>query len=784
MHNANDRVNKAVAVGRDGAEPKSTEEAQPAERAHFHAVFQAAADGIVITDERECFVEANPAACAMFGVERGDLLGRDLYNVSPPELHTYIGGLSERFLEEGFQSGELDLQRPDGSRLPVEFRRTANFLPGRHLSVMRDISERRRSEEALLRSQRLFAESQRLARIGSWEWEVGGDEVEGSDEFYRLYGVDRGKLTFEGMIGLVHADDREGTRKTIEAALDRREPYQLEARIVRPDGEVRVVLEHGEVILGDDGEPALVRGTAQDITERWGAEQARRQSAERYRQIVETTTEGVWMIDEHNVTTFVNGRMADMLGHERDGMVGQSLFEPMDEPRRREALDHIARRRRGIAEKREFTFVREDATQLQALLSTNPLFDDEGHYKGSLAMVSDMTERVRADKDRTRLEAQLDEVQRLETVGQLAGGIAHDFNNLLAVISSYAEFVDAALPANSEVRDDLSEIRRAAERAASLTRQLLVFSRRDAVTPVTVSLNTVATEMDKLLQRTLDEDIELRLDLAPDLWPVKADVSQIEQVLVNLAVNARDAMPGGGRLTIQTLNIDLDESYVEAHVGTTTGRHVRLSVTDTGTGMPSGVAERAFEPFFTTKSKDKGTGLGLATTYGIVKQSAGHIQIYSEVGHGTSIKVLLPACADELPQVDAQEAPSRPQTAGETVLVVEDEPAVRALTCRILSERGYRVVGAEDPMKALELCRDSATPIDLLLTDVVMPHLLGPQLAEEVTRLRPAVRVLYMSGYTDRSEGLNGEIVDKPFSAKALLDKVRDVLDSDAIHSR
>ena len=379
---------------------------------------------------------------------------------------------------------------------------------------------------------------------------------------------------------------------------------------------------------------------------------------------------------------------------------------------------------------------------------------------------------------------QLRQSQKLEGIGQLAGGIAHDFNNLLTAINGYSSLALQRIEGNPSVRTYLEEIKKAGDRAANLTRQLLAFGRKQILQPLPLSLNDIVTDMSKMLRRLIGEDIQLSAKLATDLKRVKADPGQIEQVLVNLIVNARDAMPQGGKLTIETANAELDREYASTHVGVLAGAYVVLAVSDTGTGMDEQVRKQIFEPFFTTKEKGKGTGLGLSTVYGIVKQSGGNIWVYSEPNHGTTFKVYLPALAStpKSSEVKVVEAPMPRGT--ETVLLVEDEEVVRGLARQILEDAGYRVLVAQQGEEAIRLCIEDAKEIHLLLTDVVMPGAGGKEVADRLGSLRPGIKVLFMSGYTDEAivhHGVldsNVKFIQKPFSPAALARKVREVLDS------
>jgi nitrogen-specific signal transduction histidine kinase/CheY-like chemotaxis protein len=399
--------------------------------------------------------------------------------------------------------------------------------------------------------------------------------------------------------------------------------------------------------------------------------------------------------------------------------------------------------------------------------------------------------------DRERLEVQLHQSQRLESLGQLAGGVAHDFNNLLAVILNYtafvAEHVAEAADAGGDPRwiavgRDIDQILRAGHRAGELTHQLLAFGRREVVRPQVLDLNAVIGQVQNLLQRSLGEHIQLHTQLAGDLWPVLADPGQLEQVLVNLAVNARDAMPDGGTLSIETANRTLDHHAVDTRPSLYPGRHVQLTVADTGAGIPPEIAERVFEPFFTTKPKGQGTGLGLATVYGIIHQADGHAAISSAPGAGTTFTALLPA-TDQVPAPVVEHAAAPQLThGGETILVVEDEDALREVTRRILTRNGYRVLTAASGPAALKTAEHADCETDLLLTDVIMPHMLGKELATKIREVYPAIRVLYMSGYAQPVLASQGtldpgvSLVEKPFSESDLLQKIRDVLDGPPPH--
>jgi nitrogen-specific signal transduction histidine kinase/CheY-like chemotaxis protein len=386
--------------------------------------------------------------------------------------------------------------------------------------------------------------------------------------------------------------------------------------------------------------------------------------------------------------------------------------------------------------------------------------------------------------ERKRLEEQLLQSQKMEAVGQLAGGVAHDFNNILTAIVGYTDLLAAELGSNVRQLEDLEEIRKAARRAAALTRQLLAFSRKQVLEPRIIDVNGVVLNLDKMLRSLISENIELKTDLADNLAAARADPNQIEQVIMNLAINARDAMPDGGTVTIETDNVTLDDAYAAQHVSVIPGEYVMLAVSDTGCGMDEKTQSRIFEPFFTTKPPGRGTGLGLSTVYGIVKQTGGNIWLYSEPGKGTTFKIYLPAIA-ALPEDIGKAAPAEAvRRGGGTVLVVEDDEQVRRLTHRALASQGYTVLEADRGTTALDIARRHKGHIDLLLTDVIMPDTNGRKLAETIRAARPGLRVLYMSGYPDGAIASHGMLepgvayLAKPFTTDAVTRRVREVLEA------
>jgi PAS domain S-box-containing protein len=515
-------------------------------------------------------------------------------------------------------------------------------------------------------------------------------------------------------------------------------------------------------------------------------------SGSTFEQLLEAVPDAIVGVDDKGRIVLVNSQTEALFGYRRDALLGQAVEVLVPERFRGDHPDHRKDyfeepRTRPMGVGSELYALRKDGTEFLAEISLSSI-ETEG---GALAMaaVRDVSDRAESGRERA-LQEQLDQARRLESVGQLAGGIAHDFNNILGVIMNYAEFVADELPEGSQASQDVEEIRRAAERAAALTRQLLIFSRREVVKPELLYLRDVIAELENLLRRALGERVELVTRFGEDRCAFEADPGQIEQVLVNLAVNARDAMPDGGRLVIEVDKAMLDDEYTELHPDAEPGTYVRLKVSDTGSGMDKETAQRAFEPFFTTKGKGEGTGLGLATVYGIVTGAGGRIDIYSEVGMGTTIKIHFPA-SSAAPSESRARSRSRPLGRGEVILVVEDEPDVRRMAERILTKGGYSVIGASGGEEAVEICQRADEPIHLLLTDVIMPGMLGTEVVERVNEIRPELGVVFMSGYSHEvlapgalaAQGANA-FIEKPFNAVELLQTVHDLLDVGAAGSK
>ena len=494
---------------------------------------------------------------------------------------------------------------------------------------------------------------------------------------------------------------------------------------------------------------------------------------------VDRAKDAIFWIRADGTITYVNEAACRSLGYTKDELLAKAVFdiapglsregwaEQWDESRRRESITLQTTHR--AKDGREFP--------VEVAVDFMSFAGEEYHF----SCARDLTERRRAEEQKAQLEAQLLQAQKMESIGRLAGGVAHDFNNMLGVILGYAALIRSRLPAEDPLAADVTDIERAAIHARDVTRQLLAFSRKQIIVPKPVNLNQLVAETQKTLSRLIGEDIELRFQPGPDLWQVKVDASQVDQILMNLAVNARDAMPDGGRLMIETANVQLDEAYCRQHVGSRPGAYVLLAVSDNGVGMDRETLAHAFEPFFTTKEFGKGTGLGLATVYGVVAQNDGFLSAYSEPGQGTTLKIYLPRLLGGA--AGAGKAEETPVVlGGGSVLVVEDEVMVRRMTTAMLDALGFTVLAAGTWREAEALCTRNDTPIDLLLTDVVMPGLSGKELRDRIRRIRPRIKVLFMSGYTTNvivhhgvlEEGVH--FIHKPFGMNDLARAVRDAM--------
>jgi two-component system cell cycle sensor histidine kinase/response regulator CckA len=571
----------------------------------------------------------------------------------------------------------------------------------------------------------------------------------------------------------IHPEDRARVLGFCRDASERRLEYDLEYRMIAADG--RSVWLHDVVaVIHNVSGSNQHRGFLIDMTDHRHAQEELRRREKQYRNLVETSNDLIWAVDAEGRWTFINrGAAQRIYGYEPEEMIGRPFTDFMTEEQARNDLEEFARVKRGQpCFQYETEHYRKDGQPIYLSFNAIALRDEKGNVAGTTGTACDIT-------DRKRLEERMRQAQKMEAVGRLAGGVAHDFNNLLTAITGYTELLLRGLRPTDPLYRDAAAVKKAADQATALTHQLLAFGRKQVLAPKVLDLNTSVAAMSEVLLRLIGAHIELLTDLAPDLGLVRADPGQLQQVLLNLAVNARDAMPHGGRLTLSTANVALPAGGRGATEEPAPGPYVRLTVSDTGVGMSDEVRACLFEPFFTTKELGKGTGLGLSTVYGIVKQSGGHVEVVSAPGQGTTFHVYLPRVADAVALPEKAVLPPRPMGSRETVLLAEDEPLLRALFASILRHQGYAVREAANGVEALELCAGRGEKIDLLVTDIVMPQMNGWHLAERLLAEQPGMKVLFISGHTENhgAQAAARAFLQKPFDADTLARKVREVLD-------
>jgi PAS domain S-box-containing protein len=735
--------------------------------------------------ETRAFLEVNDAAVAHYGYSREEFLQMTVEDIRPPEdVPGLLSTLSNA--ECGYTSSESTRHRKkDGTVIYVDTAVYRFMQYGKLVSLVlaTDITERRRAEESVRRSEaelrsfvenspfgifRSSIEEDRFLAVNSALVKMLGYASEEELLSSRLTTNIIDPWEREAILGLLLRDGGDGSLSGIDS------------RYRRKDGTIGTARFCGRVQESPAG-GFVFEGIAEDVTERKQAEHALRDSEERFRRAVEGAPTGMYIQTEGILRYFNPAALAIFGAESASQIVGRGFLEVIH-PDTRPAV--IERARRVLEEKEAAPFLEErllrlDGTVFDGEVTAVP-FVFEGR-DGALVFVRDITRRKREEEKRRVLEQQLRQAQKMEAVGRLAGGVAHDFNNLLMVIQGYTEMLQDSLPVHDRLRKNTEQVLKAAHRAASLTGQMLAFSRKQITSPVALDLNAMIDETAKMLKRLIGEDIEFQVDSAESLWTISADPDQIGQVLMNLCVNSRDAMPLGGMLTIATENVTVKGGSIGRPQYVAPGDYVKLSVTDTGAGISKEQQEQIFEPFFTTKEVGKGTGLGLAMVYGIVKQNGGYVWVESEPGQGASFTIYLPRVKGVIAFDTSAKADALPRGT-ETLLVAEDEEAVREAMCGYLRGLGYTVLVASSGQQALSVASEHEGHIDLLITDVVMPKMSGRELSEMLTSLRPGVKTIHISGYADDAvlrhgiHELGAHFLQKPFSLGTLAREVSDTL--------
>jgi two-component system, cell cycle sensor histidine kinase and response regulator CckA len=662
-----------------------------------------------------------------------------------------------------------------------------------------DITERKIIEERLRKSQRVLANAQRIGRLGNWEWDFQTNLVTHSEESLRLFGQPENRFQYklEENLARVHPEDQEYVRIALEKAINRIKPYDVEYRISIPGRQEIIVHAVGEMTFDNENRPLSMSGTIQDITEfkilksERSHLSAQVKTQQQYLNNIIANLPGV--IWETHVDKSVNTQQVDFVSDYIEEMIGYSPEEWLSKPNFWLELIHPDDKERAFSEAQNFLQNGGKGVQQYRWIAKNgdivwvethmvATFNDQHELRNIQGITMDISERHNAEETLRKKEEELLQAQKLESVGRLAGGIAHDFNNMLTAINGYSDLILKTLKETDPIYKKVSEIRKAGERSAQLTQQLLAFSRQQIMQTKEVYLNQIVRDTNDMLNRLLGEDIKIITEFKDEKSPISVDPGQMMQVILNLAINSRDAMPYGGTLSIKTENVDLNSDLEDNFISLHPGAYVKLTVSDTGNGMDESMLDHIFEPFYTTKEVGKGTGLGLATVYGIVKQSNGHIRVESRLNKGTTFNIYFPRLTENIVNENKSPKTDNLPAGSETVLLVEDEKMVRQLIQRILETSGYKIIAAENGMEALEICQTRNLNIDVLVTDVVMPEMGGHELAKKLVGNFPDLKVIYISGYTSDIVTRHGisqngaNFIQKPFSPDELVRKIRQLL--------
>jgi two-component system, cell cycle sensor histidine kinase and response regulator CckA len=748
----------------------------------FRKLVEALPDAIVVhTEGRIVFV--NPSAIRLFGANQAqELVGREIVDFIHPDHRAIVKEKIDQCYASGEASAPLEIVAVscDSLRLDVEGVAIPICWEGAPAIevVVRDIRARKRAEEAARTWEKRLQLAQRAGlRIGLWDQDMSANTASWSDETCRQYGYTRQSFTgrLEDALERVHPDDRDRVLDAIGKVLNGgAEEFAEQYRVVHPDGAICWIDAQGVVVRNGS---AHMIGVGVDITESKRAEHMLRDSEEKYRKLFENATYGIFLARPDGTLLEVNPAMVAMLGY---ASKAELLTRNLERDIYLDATDRKAILARVDCENRveavEANWKRADGRIIPVRMSEAAILGADAAISHYEVIVEDISEP-------RRLEEQYRQAQKMEAVGLLAGGISHDFNNLLGVILGNADLALEAVPMGSH-RRCLETIKKAGGNAAQLLRQLLAFSRRQVLYPTVLNMNLIVQELEKSLLRLIGEDVSIKTDLEAQLGSIKADRGQVEQILMNLALNSRDAMPSGGTFRIITRNAELGPKDVARYSYVTPGSYIQLSVSDTGTGMSDEVRVRAFDPFFTTKEKGRATGLGLATVYGIVKQSGGYVWISSTVGRGTTVDIYLPRVKEKSPQqMPSFEPRARAARATATILLLEDDDLLREVTREMLLARGYNVLQAGSGKVAIELATQYKGAIPLIVSDVVLPEMSGPAAVLKLQALHPEMRPLFVSGYaevpvTQQLIASGAALLQKPISREELLRKVEEMLQS------
>jgi two-component system cell cycle sensor histidine kinase/response regulator CckA len=781
-------------IARDITERKKAEETIRQSEERYRTILDEMEEVYFEVDLAGNFTFLNDAVCRLLKYPKEDLLGKSfrihVHKDDIPILYDAFGkiyktGMTIRDIRYKAVRSDGTIGFAEIAGLPL-LNRQGEIIGFR--GIGQEITRHMQMEENLWQSEEKYRNIIEDIQDGYFELDLSGSLTFFNESICKIHGYSR-----EELMGMNHRQfaDKENSIKAYEAF---NKIYNtgtssnlFDYEIIRKDGTRRQVEISASLIKDSAGKPIGFRGTTRDVTERKKMEEMLRQSEERYRTILDETEDAYFEVDIKGNITFLNDAICRLLRYPREELMGKSFRVHVAEEDMHIVYDAFALIYNTGKPVRDIRYkaVRRDGTTGYAEMTGFPLRNRNGEIIGFRGVGREITERIQAEEEKARLESQLLQAQKMESVGRLAGGVAHDFNNMLSVILGRVEMALMKIDPAQPITASLQEIRKAANRSADLTRQLLAFARKQAITPVVLDLNKTVESMLKMLQRLIGEDIDLTWLPGDGVWPVMMDPSQIDQILANLCVNARDAISGIGKISIETNNVTFDEEYCSMHHGFVPGDYVRLALSDNGCGMDKETLAQVFEPFFTTKETGKGTGLGMATVYGIVKQNNGFINAYSEPGKGTTFTIYLPRYEGKATETQTETASEQSTNGNETILLVEDEPSILNMTAMMLQNMGYTVLAASGSRDAILMAEDYASHnIHMIISDVVMPEMNGPELAKKILELYPHLKVLFMSGYTADIVALHGVLdhgmhfIQKPFSVSALAAKVREVLEA------
>ncbi|HEY4716711.1 MAG TPA: PAS domain S-box protein [bacterium] len=771
-------------VARDITERKKTEIDLLESEFRFRRLSEATMEGIAIHAEGK-ILDANLAYAKMFGYELKEVIGMNVLDFAAPESRNFVMKNIRSRYEKPYEAVGL---RKDGTTFPGEVHGNSIPYEGRNarVTVIRDISVQKKSEESLRRSEKYFEALIQNSTDIIVVLRADGTILYASNSIERILGykpeelIDKSLFEFD----FLYPDESKLIIAKLSELMSGSEGLvKIEHRFRHKDGSWRILESVGKNLTNN---PYVRAGiiNSRDITER-------RQAEGFMRDILESITDGLIVVDRSYKIISANKAYGRMVNKRIEDIVGMHCYEAfynIDKPCWEANIECAMRKtfNTGEAQVSFYKYYDKDGELLYLEGGVYPMRDHSGIIKSAIEVIRDVTEHKRLEEEKNKIQTQLFQVQKMESVGQLAGGVAHDFNNYLTVIRGYVDILLREVPSDSSWLEDIKEINEAAVRATTLISQLLTFSRRQTIQPEVLDLNKIIDNSKKMLRKLIGENIKLETVLQPLMQMIKADPIQMEQILINLTVNARDAMSDGGRIIIETKNVILDSDFTLLYPYVVPGRYVLFSMSDTGIGMTREVRARVFEPFFTTKERGKGTGLGLSVVYGIVKQSGGYIFIDSEPDKGTTARIYLPIVAENAESTVKKDSvvEKRSVFGKETILVVEDEDNVRKLSGKILKEYGYTIVYASNGDEALKIYREYKDVIHLVLTDVIMPGMNVKDMIKEIRILNPGVKVVYMSGYTDDIIARHGVLesgahfIRKPFTEDLLPKKVREILDN------